>query len=111
MGGGVIVNGREEFKKIAITRTSFDIYKFKFKYYAPDILEVEGNKARATYKYEIIQTVPLLTPGGDHWYMKEIGIYRVELSKTDDGWLVSKSRREVLENNAPQFQEYKGKKK
>jgi len=108
---GVIVNGREEFRKITITRTYFDKYKCEFKYYAPDILEVQGNKARATYKYEIIQTVPFKTSSGNDWYMKEIGIYRVELSKTDGGWLVSKSRWEILENNSPRFQEYKRKKK
>jgi len=108
---GVIVNGSEEFKKIAITRTFFDKYKCKFKYCAPDILEVEGNKARTTYKYEIIQTVPFKTASGHDWYMKEIGIYRVELSKTNDGWLVSKSRWEILENNSPRFQEYKQKRK
>jgi len=108
---GVIVDGREEFKKIAITRTYFDKYKLKFKYYAPDILEVKGNKARVTYKYEITQTVPFKTSSGDDWYMDETGIYHVELSNTDDGWLVSKSRWEILENNLPQFKEHKRKMK
>ena len=35
---GIIVNGREEFKKTITPRTFFDKYKCDFKYHAPEML-------------------------------------------------------------------------